>query len=134
MTVNEKSGHFSGFGIGLRNILSQLDVELQRQAENDRVEQFRHYIILTCQVSFTGPFPWTSWEGGHLEHFFSHKKHQFLNGLSRILVFPHCPLIKNFHVMGASFFFDYMNTKPGICHTISLNLHKNIEIFGNNVF
>ena len=27
------------------------------------VEQFRHYIILTCQVSFIGPFLWTSWEG-----------------------------------------------------------------------
>ena len=61
------------------------------------------------------------------------KKTSILNRRSRILVFPHCPLITNFHAMGAPFFFDYINTKPDIFHTITLNLHKNIEIFGNIV-
>ena len=42
MTVNLKSVHFSSFGIGLQKILSKLGVELRRQAENDRVEQFGH--------------------------------------------------------------------------------------------
>ena len=44
MTVNLKSVYFSSFGIGLQKILSQLGVELQKEAENDRVEQFRHYM------------------------------------------------------------------------------------------
>ena len=129
MTVNKKSGHFSSFGVGLRKILPQLDIELQRQAENDRVEHLgitceNERVIFTCQVSFTGPFPWTSLEGDCLGHFFSHKKRQFLSiRLSRILVFPHCPLIKNFHVMVSPCFFNYINTKPGICHTITLNIH-----------
>ena len=38
MTANEKGGHFSSFGIRLQKLLSLSDVELQRQAENDRVE------------------------------------------------------------------------------------------------
>ena len=43
MTVNLKSVHFSSFGIaGLQKIISQSGVELQRQVENDRVEQFGH--------------------------------------------------------------------------------------------
>ena len=74
-------------------------------------------VIFTCQVGFTGPFPWASWEGVCLGPFFSHNKHQLINTkLSRILVFPHCPLIKNFHVMVSAYFFDYINTKPGISH------------------
>ena len=42
MTVNLKSVHFSSFGIGLQKIISQSGVELQRQVENDKVEQFGH--------------------------------------------------------------------------------------------
>ena len=44
LTVNLKSVHLSCFGTGLQKILSQLGVELQRQAENDKVEQFGHYM------------------------------------------------------------------------------------------
>ena len=44
MTVNLKSIHLSSFGIGLQKILSQLGAELQRQAENDKVEQSGHYM------------------------------------------------------------------------------------------
>ena len=40
--------------------------------------------------------------------------------ISRILVFCHCPLITNFHVMVSLCFFDYINTKSGIYHTITL--------------
>ena len=60
---------------------------------------------------------------------------KFLNTrISRILVFCHCPLITNFHVMVSLCFFDYINTKSGIYHTITLNLRQNIEIFENIVF
>ena len=52
MTVNLKSVHLSSFGIGLQTILSQLGVELQRQAENDKVEQFGHYMWKIRQVLF----------------------------------------------------------------------------------
>ena len=44
MTVNEKSGHLSSFGSGLGKIIPWLDLELPRQTENDRMEQFRHYM------------------------------------------------------------------------------------------
>ena len=33
---------------------------------------------------------------------------------SRVTVYPHCPLIKNFHVMVSSCFSDYVNKTPGI--------------------
>ena len=60
---------------------------------------------------------------------------KFLNTrISRILVFCHFPLITNFHVMASLCFFDYINTKSGIYHTITLNLHKNTEIFEDIVF
>ena len=42
MTLIKKSGNFSSFCSGFRKILMQSDEELSRQAENDRVEQFRH--------------------------------------------------------------------------------------------
>ena len=42
MTVNKRSDHFSSFGSGFEKIILRSDVELPRQAENDRVEQFRH--------------------------------------------------------------------------------------------
>ena len=75
LTVNLKSVHLSCFGTGLQKILSQLGVELQRQAENDKVEQFGHYMWkwMSYFHCFTGPFPWTCWEEGRVGHFFSHK-------------------------------------------------------------
>ena len=43
MTVNKKKGdHFSTFSSRFRKIILQSDAELPRQAENDKVEQFRH--------------------------------------------------------------------------------------------
>ena len=42
--VLNKNGHFSSFSSGFRKILLWSDVELPRQAENDSVEQFRHYM------------------------------------------------------------------------------------------
>ena len=44
MTLNEKSGYFSSFSTGSRKILSESDVELSTQAENDRMEQFGYYM------------------------------------------------------------------------------------------
>ena len=41
MTVNKKEGHFSSLSSGFRKIILRSDAELPRQAENDRVEQFR---------------------------------------------------------------------------------------------
>ena len=43
-TLNKKKRHFSSFSSGFRKILSRSDVELPKQAENDNVEQFRHYM------------------------------------------------------------------------------------------
>ena len=43
-TVNDKNVSFSSFSSGFRKILSGSDAELPRQAQNDSVEQFRHYI------------------------------------------------------------------------------------------
>ena len=58
------------------------------------------WVIFTCQVSFTGPFRWTSWEGGRPGHFLVTK---FLNTrLSRILVFRHCPAHHKFPCDGIS--------------------------------
>ena len=44
MTVNKKSDHFSSYSSGFRKVLVQSDVELPRQAQNDKVERFRHYM------------------------------------------------------------------------------------------
>ena len=44
MTVNKRNFHLTSFSSGFRKILSQSDVELHRQAENDREKQFRHYM------------------------------------------------------------------------------------------
>ena len=40
----EKSGYFYSFSSGFRKILLPSDVELSRQAENDRMERFRHHM------------------------------------------------------------------------------------------
>ena len=44
MTVNKKGGHFSSYSSEFPKLLVQSDVEIPRQAENDRAEQFRHYM------------------------------------------------------------------------------------------
>ena len=41
----KESGHFSSFNSGFRRILIRSDVELPGQADNDRVEQFRNYML-----------------------------------------------------------------------------------------
>ena len=65
MTVNLKSVHLPSFGIGLQKILSQLGVELQRQAENDKVEQFGHYMKMNELFSLLHrPFPMDMLGGG----------------------------------------------------------------------
>ena len=67
MTVNLKSVHLSSFGIGLQKILSQLGVELQRQAENDKVQQFGHYSHVKMNELFSllhRPFPMDMLGGG----------------------------------------------------------------------
>ena len=45
MAVNKKSGHFTSFSCGFPKSLLRPDVELPREAENDRVEHFRHVKI-----------------------------------------------------------------------------------------
>ena len=51
MTVNLKSGHISSFSSGFRKINLRSDVELPRQAENGRVEEFFHFLInMTSQT------------------------------------------------------------------------------------
>ena len=60
MTVNKKSGHFSSFSSGFRQVLLQSDVELPIHTENSRVERFRHYILLLKMNELFSPNGLTS--------------------------------------------------------------------------
>ena len=53
LDVNKISDHFSSFSSGYRQILLWSDAELPRQAENDRMEQFRHKMNHISILSFT---------------------------------------------------------------------------------
>ena len=62
MTANEKIGHFSSFSSGFWKVLLRSDVEIPRQAENDKCNSLyithkNEWAISTRWISFTGPLP-----------------------------------------------------------------------------